>query len=58
MLKKIKPTKSQLRALATHTPIWGGVAQGPGNNSCHKLGSAIFFSDLACLDISSKKRCL
>ena len=26
--KKIKPNISQLRALATHTPIWGRVAQG------------------------------
>ena len=25
---------------------------------CHKLGSAIFFVILACLDVSSKKRCL
>ena len=32
MLKRFKPSKSQLRALVTHTPIWGGggggVAQG------------------------------
>ena len=27
-LKKISPVKSQLRALATHTPILGRVAQG------------------------------
>ena len=33
--------KSQQRALATHTPIWGRVAQAPGNNSCHILGSVI-----------------
>ena len=26
--KKIKPIISQLRALATHTPIWGRIAQG------------------------------
>ena len=28
MLKKIKPSKLQLRALVTHTPILGRVAQG------------------------------
>ena len=30
----------------------------PRNYTCSNLGGAIFLSDLACLDISSKKRCL
>ena len=43
MLKKeSKITVSQLRALATHTPILGRVAQSPLSSVCLKLGSAIF----------------
>ena len=29
--------------------------KAPGSYVCHKLGSAIFFVTLACLDISSRK---
>ena len=50
--------RSQLRALATHTPSLGRVGQSAGCKPCHKLGSAIFLVTLAWLDISSKKRCL
>ena len=57
--KKNKTTLSQLRALATHTDFGAGrVGQGAWQLDCHKLGSAIFWVTLACLDISSKKRCL
>ena len=51
--KEKKSTISQLRALATRTPILGRVGQG-----AWQLGSAIFLVTLAFLDISSKKRCL
>ena len=56
--KTKKPTISQLRALATRTPILGWGGQGAWHYDCHKLGSAIFLVTLAFLDISSKKRCL
>ena len=32
-------------------------SKAPRSYVCHKLGSAIFLVALACLDISSKKRC-
>ena len=41
------------------THQFGGVSlKAPWNYYCHKLGSAIFLVTLACLAISSKKRCL
>ena len=49
---------SQLSALAIHRPIWGASLNAPLSYLCHKLGSAIFLMTLACLDISTKKRCL
>ena len=36
---------SQLSALATLRPIWGPVLKAPLSYLCHKLGSAIFWSD-------------
>ena len=48
-VKNNKPRISQLRALETHTPIFGSVAQ---IRKCH------FGMTLGCLDISSKKSCL
>ena len=38
--------------------VWGASVMAPGRYVCHKLGSSIFWVTLACLDISSKKKCL
>ena len=57
-VKKKNFTVSQLRALATHTPSLGRVGQGTWELGFAQIGGAIFLVTLACLDISSKKRCL
>ena len=45
-VKKIKKiTISQLRALATHTPIWGRVAQGALEFCLPQIRKCYFFSD-------------
>ena len=47
---KKKATRSQLRALATHTPILGGVAQGALElglaqiSKCHFLSALVIFA--------------
>ena len=46
---------SQLSALAIHTPIWGRVSQGAFELSLPQIRKWV---TLACLDISTKKRCL
>ena len=56
--KKKKPALSQLRALATRTPSLGRVGQGAWELGFAQIGGTIFLGTLACLDISSKKRCL
>ena len=49
-LKKKKGTRSQLRALASHTPILGRVAQGalelclPQIRKCHFLSDSCVFA--------------
>ena len=51
VFKKFKTSKSQLRALATHTPIWGRVAQGalelclPQIRKCHFWMTHAFLND-------------
>ena len=40
--KKGNSIRSQLRALATHTPSLGAAVKAPSCKVCHKLGSAIF----------------
>ena len=49
---------SQLRLVGSHNTNLGAVAQGHLNYTCCNLGGAIFLVTLACLDVSSKKRCL
>ena len=48
--EKSESIRSQLRPLATRP--------APGCKVCHRLGIFFFLVTLACLDISSKKRCL
>ena len=53
-----KTQNGLLRALATRTPSLGRIGQGVWELSFAQIGGAIFLVTLACLDISSKKRCL
>ena len=46
---------SQLSAIATLRPIWGRVGQGAFELSLPQIKKWV---TLACLDISTKKRCL
>ena len=56
--EKSEPIRSQLKAWLPAHRVWGAAVKAPGCKVCHRLGSVVFFVTLACLDISSKKRCL
>ena len=49
---------SQLRLVGSHNRCLGSVAQGVGQLVDFQIGNAIFLVILACLAISSKKKCL
>ena len=49
---------SQLSVLASHKTNFESVAKGPYELYMFQFGRCHFLSDLACLDVSSKKRCL
>ena len=53
-----KTTTSQLMPLATFVPSLGRCGQGPWLENLAQIRKCHFLSDLACFDISSKKRCL
>ena len=57
-VKKKKHTVSQLRLQLPTNQFWDASVKAPGSQVYHKLGGVIFLVFLACLDISSKKRCL
>ena len=56
--KKKNSPVSKFRALVTHTPSLGCVGQDTWKLGFAQIGGTIFFVTFACLDISSKKRCL
>ena len=49
---------SQLRVLASHTGNLGSVTQGALELEDLKIRKCLFLVTLACLAISSKKKCL
>ena len=49
---------SQLRVLASHNTSLGSVAQGAWKLVSWEIRKCHFWSDPACLAISSKKKCL
>ena len=57
-VKLIFQVKSQLRLVGSHNTSLGAVAHGALELDLFQIRSAIFLVSLACLDISSKKRCL
>ena len=56
--KKYKLLKSQLRPLATLVPSLGRGGQGAWELGLSQIRKCHFWVTLACLDISTKKRCL
>ena len=56
--KNNKTTISQLMPLATFVPSLGRCGQGPWLSILAQIRQFFFLVTLACLDISSKKRCL
>ena len=55
-VKKNYTTKSQLHALATHTPILGHVSQGAWGCGFPQLAGSLCLVILAFVHVSSKKR--
>ena len=57
-VKLISQVTSQVTLVGSHNTNLGAVAHGVLELDVFQFGGTIFLVTLACLDISSKKRCL